>query len=253
MRTKPSRAELISLTPKSQVLTARGEAEHRPADLRAPLSASPVSRGPTMVDLVDRSVDREGVGDHPGAETAVGDVDVVVRSDVDGDGEVGRRELDDVDPPGWAGCADRPEHRHRTGAVGEQLVGVVPAGWSCALRRREGRVQLRHRGVEPCERSAALNTVTDGGHGAGGHRAQLDVDVGGIRAQQPAQRYDGGPGPVQLGLQSPQVTRDDIGALLRIVGGQDGLDLRQRHVELPEPVDDLRGRVSARARSTGSR
>jgi hypothetical protein len=36
---------------------------------------------------VDRAVDGEGVVDDPGAESAVGDVDIVVRTVVDGDGK----------------------------------------------------------------------------------------------------------------------------------------------------------------------
>ena len=59
---------------------------------------------------MDRAVDGQGVLDHPGAEAAVGDVDVVVRAGVDGDGEVDRRELDDLDPAGRArpGPGGRP-------------------------------------------------------------------------------------------------------------------------------------------------
>ena len=46
------------------------------------------------------------------------------------------------------------------------------------------------------------------------------------------------------------MTRDHLGALLRVVGGEDGLHLGQRHVELPQLVDhlcsrDLFGRVVA--------
>jgi hypothetical protein len=57
------------------------------------------------------------VAGHPGAEAAVGDVDVVVRSGVDGDGEVGRRQLDDLDPARPAGS--------RTG----RNTSTVPAPW----------------------------------------------------------------------------------------------------------------------------
>ena len=33
--------------------------------------------------------------------------------------------------------------------------------------------------------------------------------------------------------------RDDVGALSWVVGGEDGLDLREWNVELPESVNDL--------------
>ena len=38
------------------------------------------------------------------------------------------------------------------------------------------------------------------------------------------------------------MTRDHLGALLRVVSSEDGLHLSQRHVELPQLVDHLCGR-----------
>ena len=38
------------------------------------------------------------------------------------------------------------------------------------------------------------------------------------------------------------MTRDHVGLLLWIAGGEDGLDLGERHVELPQLLDDLGGR-----------
>ena len=42
------------------------------------------------------------MGHDPGAEAAVGDIDVIVRSGMDGDREVDCGQLDDLDPAGWA-------------------------------------------------------------------------------------------------------------------------------------------------------
>ncbi len=198
--------------------------------------------GADHIGLVDRAVDGQRVLDHPGAEPPVGDVDVVVRPGMHRDGEVDRRQLDRLDPAGPARLADRAEHRQHPGALGEQLVGVAAAGWAGAFGRRVRGVQVGHRGRVPREDVREGDPAGDGGDGPRRHRAQLDLDLSGVGSEQLAQRGDRGPGAVELLLQAPEVARDQLGAPLRIVGGEDRLDLGQRHVQLAEPVDDLRGR-----------
>ncbi|GAB3152798.1 hypothetical protein GCM10027290_44250 [Micromonospora sonneratiae] len=69
--------------------------------------------------------------------------------------------------------------------------------------------------------------VADGNDGTGWDGTQLDVQRRRIGVQQPAQRCDRGSGAVELVLKSPQVARDRVGALLRIVRGEDGPELDQ--------------------------
>ena len=77
-RTKPSHAELISLTLRARFV-CRGETKYRPADFGAPARRVETVARSDRVYLVDGSVDGQRVSDDPGAEAAVGDVDVIVR------------------------------------------------------------------------------------------------------------------------------------------------------------------------------
>ncbi|GAB4055015.1 hypothetical protein GCM10028775_47880 [Catellatospora paridis] len=56
---------------------------------------------------------------------------------VDGCRELYRGQVDDPDPAGRARLADRAEDGHGAGAVGEELVGVVPTGWTGSLARSD--------------------------------------------------------------------------------------------------------------------
>src|ERR1022692_5284904 len=85
-----------------RVLSCGCEAEDRPADLGAPLAGRAGISWSGQVGLVDWAVDGQGMPGHPGAEAAVGDVDVVVRAGVDGDGKLGCGQLGDGDPAGLA-------------------------------------------------------------------------------------------------------------------------------------------------------
>ena len=62
------------------------------------------------------------------------------------------------------------------------------------------------------------------------------------RLQQVAQRLDRGPGLGQLGLQPVQVGGDQRVAGGRVRCGQHRLDLGDRHLQIPQAPDDLRGR-----------
>src|SRR5882757_10120080 len=69
-----------------------GSLEDWPADLRAPCGAVVGVAGPDAVDLTHGSCNLEGLLAHVGAESRVGDVDVVVRAGVDRGGQVDRRD-----------------------------------------------------------------------------------------------------------------------------------------------------------------
>src|SRR5258708_37188959 len=86
---------------------------------------------------------------HPGAEAAVGDVNVVVRAGVDGDGKLGCGQFGDGDPAGLAWLTDGLEDGHDPSALGEQLVGVAAAGRAGAFDGGERRVEFCHRVVVP--------------------------------------------------------------------------------------------------------
>ena len=161
---------------------------------------------------------------------------------MNGDGEIDCRQRDDLDATGWTRRLHRPEHDHLPAAVGEQLVGVTPPGWSRAYLGRKRGIQRRHRGVVPFERLIQLHLPFDRSDRTHRHRTQLDLYLGRIGAQQPAQRCDGRPRAVQLILETLQMARDHLGTLFRIVSGEDGRHLGQWHVELPQLVDHLCGR-----------
>src|SRR5580704_10864758 len=105
------------------VLSGGCEAEDRPADLGAPLAGRADISWSGQVGLVDGAVDGQGMPDHPGTESAVGDVDVVVRAGVDGDGKLGCGQFGDGDPAGLAWLTDGLEDGHGPSALGEQFVG----------------------------------------------------------------------------------------------------------------------------------
>jgi hypothetical protein len=117
----------------------------------------------------------------------------------------------------------------------------MPAGRTRAFRRRERRVQLRHRRVVPGNRIIKGDTATYRRDGAGGRRTELDGDVRRFGVQEPAQRYDGGSGAVQLGLQTPQMAGDHLRPVLWIGARQNRFHLSEGHVEVAEFLDDLRG------------
>jgi hypothetical protein len=71
----------------------------------------------------------------------------------------------------------------------------------------------------------------------------LDVDRRrGLRAQQVAQRGDGALRTREAFFQAVQVGGYEVVARCQVGSGQDGGDHVQRHVQIPEPADDLRGR-----------
>ena len=86
-----------------------------------------------------------------------------------------------------------------------------------------------------------LDPLTDGDDRPGGDGTQLDPQLVGVGVQQPAQRHHGRPGAVELVLQPTQVTGHELCPPLRVAAGDDRLDLGQRHVQLAQPVDHLRG------------
>jgi hypothetical protein len=84
-----------------------------------------------------------------------------------------------------------------------------------------------------------LDVVLDRGRRGRRYRTQLDAQRSRLRREQPAQRRDRGAGPVELGLESPEVVGDQRGAGVRVGGAQDAPDVGQRDVELAQVVDDL--------------
>jgi hypothetical protein len=81
-----------------------------------------------------------------------------------------------------------------------------------------------------------------GGRRGGRHAAVLDRRRAARWLQQVAQRLDRGPGLGQLGFEPVQVRRDQVVAGRRVRRGQHRLDVRDRHLQVAQPADDLGGR-----------
>jgi hypothetical protein len=107
------------------------------------------------------------------------------------------------------------------------------------LGRTDDGLQLGHGAGVPGDDPVVLDDVLDRGHRRGGDRAQLDLQWGGFRLQQPPEGGHRGPRPVQLRLQPLQVVGDQGRTHTRVGRAQDALDLGERYVELPQSVDDL--------------
>src|SRR5258707_926123 len=98
--------------------------EDWPADLRAPCGAVVGVAGPGVVDLTHGSCNLEGLLAHVGAESRVGDVDVVVRAGVDRGGQVDGRDDEWCHRPAAGGIGDRDVGHHGASFLGEQSVVV---------------------------------------------------------------------------------------------------------------------------------
>src|SRR5258708_2386606 len=97
-----------------------GSLEDRPADLRAPCGAVVGVAGPDMVDLTHGPCDSEGLVAHVGAESRVGDVDVVMLASVDRGGQVDGRDDERCHRPAAGGIGDRDIGHHGASFLGEQ-------------------------------------------------------------------------------------------------------------------------------------
>lgn len=124
-------------------------------------------------------------------------------------------------------------------ALGEQFVVVTATERTDTLLSRDGRVELGQSTVVPAADSLSVDLGAHRGDPAGRHRAELDVQLLDLRPEQLTQRDDGRAGPVEVDLEPFEVAGNHRGAPGRIRGGEDGLDLGQRYVELTEPMDHL--------------
>jgi len=145
--------------------------------------------------------------------------------------------------------ADRPgawdEHGGLAAFVAEQVLGVdsarSPAGHQ--RLRGDGGVEFAQRAVVPGAEFVVVDDGGDGGRAGRGHAAMADVGarrVLGVVKQVP-QRGDRVLGAGEAVLKPAEVRRDQLVAGTGVGRGEDALDLVDRHVQLPEPPDYLRG------------
>ena len=136
--------------------------EGGPSDLCAPRGG--VGRVPRsdQVGLPDRPGHRKRVGHQPGDHLAAGHVDVVVRADVGGDGQLDGRERHRVHPSAVLGLPRRSIHQRVPPADLEQRVVVQATG--STRRLLDGSVQLGHRTGVPRKDIVMLDLGLDRRH-----------------------------------------------------------------------------------------
>ena len=161
------------------------------------------------------------------------------------DGQFGRGDHDRRDPPDGAHAARHRDEDGRLAAVLlEQLARVhsaARAGGGQALCP-DGGLQLAQGALPPREDVGVADDRRDAGRPDGRDAPVLDHRRVRRRLQQVAQRFDRGPGLRQLGLEPAEV-RGDEGVAGRGVGSvEDRLDLADRHLQIPQAADHLRGR-----------
>jgi len=144
-------------------------------------------------------------------------------------------------PAGGGRLRDRTVDQHVPAAVGEQFVGVPAARRSGHPPSGERGVEFGHGRVVPAQNPGLVDGLPDSGHRHRRHRPQFDVELLGLWLQQPPERCHGQPGPVKAGLEPAQMRGDQGRAGARVRCGQHLADLAQGHIQLAQPVDDLRG------------
>ena len=221
--------------------------EDRPADLRAPLRGVRGVVPAGEVVLADRPVNGQRVLGDVGGQRTVGPVDAVVRAGVDDGGELPGRDDQRRHPahgPQWPGAGH--EDRGLAQSVGEQLgrVDAAARAVGALVLGVDRGVELAERALVPRPRVLDVQRLTDRGGRGGVHPQAADVGQFGRRraGQQIAQRGDRVLRAGQPFFQPVQMGGDELVARLDVRRGQDLLDLLDRHVQIPEPPDDLRGR-----------
>jgi len=113
-----------------------------------------------------------------GAEGAVGLVDVVVSTSVDGDGELGCRDDEPLDPSERRGTGDGHIHHRAAPVLGEQFVVVEAADRAGRGQSGvgDGRVQFGHRLLVPREHLVVAHGRADRSHRDRRRRPEFDVD-----------------------------------------------------------------------------
>src|SRR5260370_25617593 len=191
------------------------------ADLRAACGAVVGVAGPGVVDLTHGSCNLEGLLAHVGAESRVGDVDVVVRAGVDRGGQVDSRDDERCHRPVAGGIGDWDVGHHGASLLGEQLIVVQPARWPGpdGADGAEHSVEFAHGAVVPGEYVAEIHDVADRSDGCCFGPAAVHLQGGGVGLKEAAQRDRGRPGLVKLGLQALQVMGDEVRARVAVGHG----------------------------------
>src|SRR6266581_263990 len=221
--------------------------EDRPADFGAPPGGVGGVALADEVVLADRAVDGESVACDVCGQGAVGAVDVGGRPGVLDDRQFGGGDLCRRDPArrrDGPGAGD--EDGHLTAVAGEHLIGVDAARGAARghVLRGQGGMELAERALQPGCRLPGADDASDRGRGDGGHAAQLDAGghvAGRGRCQQGAQRGDGPLRSAEFFLQAAEMGNDPLVAGAQVGSGQHALNLLQRHAQVTEAADDLRG------------
>jgi hypothetical protein len=162
-----------------------------------------------------------------------------VIADVGRDGKLHGRQLHRVHPPPVRRVLGRPVHQHVSAADLEQRVVVHASRRAERLTQR--RVELCHGAGIPAQDVVQLDIAFDGSNAHSRDGAHLDPHRRWVRRQQPTQRPHRSPGPVELGLQAVEVLGDELGPRSGVCRVEDAPDGGERDVEVPQPMDDLRG------------
>ena len=161
------------------------------------------------------------------------------------DGEFGGRDRDRRDPPDGAHAAlHRDEHGRLAAVVLEQLAREHPAARAGGVQAlsADGGVQLAQGALPPGQSVGAVDDRRDAGRPGGRDAPVLDRRRALRRLQQVAQRVDRGPGLRQLGFQPAEMRGDEGVAGRGVRRVEHRLDLADRHLQIPQAADDLRGR-----------
>src|SRR6266487_2732079 len=220
-------------------------AEDGPANLGPPFRLVRGVGRAAQVVLAQRSVDADLVPGGVGTKCGVAEVGIAERPVVADDGQLGRWHRDRRDPPDGAHAAlHRDEHGRLAALVLEQLARVQPHARASGVQplRPDGRVQLAQGALPPGQKVGLADDRGDTRRLDGRDAAVLDHRCALRWLQQVAQRLDRGPGLRQFGLESAQMRGDERVAGRGVGRTEDRLDLADRHLQIPQPTDNLRGR-----------